>query len=229
MRLPTLVLPLIGAPILTEPVEPDEPTARQWLIDELSKPEYAGSQPSLIDRFLRWLNGLFTSTGPGAPAPIGLLAVLAAVIVTVAVILLMAGPLRRRSALTTSDAGVVFDDDVDAAQHRERAAAAAAQGNWEVAVREQFRAVIRDLQQRTILDSRLGLTADEAARESAARLPDHAMALVRAAHTFDDVVYGGRPATPTRYAELVTLDGDLRQARPILGGVLTPATPTAPR
>ena len=223
------VLPWL-APILTEPpVEPDEPTARDWLTKELSKPEYAQSQPGWWDRFWRWVHDLFATTSPGAPAPFGLLLVLGAVVIAVTVILLVAGPLRSRSSLA-AQAGAIFSDDlVDAEAHRARATEAAARGRWDVAVREQFRAIVRDLQQRTILDSRPGLTADEAAHEAAARLPDHVVPLVQAARTFDDVVYGGHDATPAHYTDLVALDGALRRARPVLAGVVTPLMPAVPR
>ncbi len=236
--LTVVVLPLAAlvcalprlAPILTEPpVEPDEPTARDWLTEELSKPEYAQSQPGWWDRFWRWVEDLFTTAGPGAPAPIGLLLVLGAVVIAVVVILVVAGPLRSRSSLAAQAGAIFAEDQVDADGHRARATEAAARGRWDVAVREQFRAIVRDLQQRTILDSRPGLTADEAAHEAAARLPDHLLPLLQAARTFDDVVYGGHDATPAHYTDLVALDGALRRARPVLADVVTSLMPAVPR
>ena len=43
------------------PVTPDAPTAREWLQDELTNPIYHQG-PSLLDRFLMWLQDLFAGT-----------------------------------------------------------------------------------------------------------------------------------------------------------------------
>ena len=53
------------------PVVPDAPEARDWLLEELSKPEYAAARPSLFDilsqRFFEWLLRLFQ---PGESVPL---------------------------------------------------------------------------------------------------------------------------------------------------------------
>lgn len=81
-----------------------------------------------------------------------------------------------------------------------------------------MRAVVRSLEERTLLDPRPGRTADEAAAEAAASLPDHAEALRAAARAFDDVTYGGRPADADMYARLRTLDLTLTRTKPLLTG-----------
>ena len=62
-----------------------------------------------------------------------------------------------------------------------------------------MRAIVRSLEERTLLDPRPGRTADEAAAEAGRPLPRHADRLRAAARTFDDVTYGGRTADEAAY------------------------------
>ena len=88
------------------------------------------------------------------------------------------------------------DDDRTAAQLRADADAAAARGDWRSAVIDRFRAVVRSLEERVVLDVRPGRTADEAAAVAGLRFPAEADALRRGARLFDDVCYGDAPAGP---------------------------------
>lgn len=116
-------------------------------------------------------------------------------------------------------AGALFADGPrSAADHRSAADAHAAAGRWTEAVQERMRAVVRSLEERTLLDPRPGRTADEAAAEAALSLPDHAADLRAAARTFDDVTYGGRTADADTYARLRALDLTLERAKPLLTG-----------
>jgi hypothetical protein len=100
-------------------------------------------------------------------------------------------------------------------EYRAASAAAAEAGDHEQAVRERFRAIVRALEQRGLLDERSGRTADEAATEAGKLLPDCAAVLAGGARLFDDVHYGGHPATPEGYRQLVELDDRCAVARPI--------------
>ncbi|KOV36917.1 hypothetical protein ADK97_11850, partial [Streptomyces sp. H021] len=59
-----------------------------------------------------------------------------------------------------------------AADHRTAAASHAASGPWTEAVHERMRAVVRSLEERTLLDPRPGRTANEAAAEPRRPLRD---------------------------------------------------------
>ena len=68
-------------------------------------------------------------------------------------------------------------------------------GDWAEAVRERFRAIVRELEERALLDAAPGRTADEAApRRPAGRCPTAPPTCAAAARTFDEIWYGGRPA-----------------------------------
>ncbi|NNU27870.1 DUF4129 domain-containing protein [Isoptericola sediminis] len=203
------------AAVLAEvPVDPDRETARRWLVEELSRPEYAQDQSWLM-RLLEWFLGLFDGVGAVDADPL----VLAAVIVALAAVVVgvawwVAGParLRRRSAARSV---VVHEDDTRTAAEMRRAADdAAARKDWDTAVLERFRAVVRVLEERAVLDERAGRTAQEAARDAGDRVPELADPLGAAARLFDAVCYGHRPAGRADDDRLRTLDERASAARP---------------
>ena len=82
----------------------------------------------------------------------------------------------------------------------------AAAGDWAAATRDRFRALVRELEVRTILDVRPARTASEAAYAAARALPEHTEALRVGAELFNAVVYGDRVADASAYAAMTTLD-----------------------
>jgi hypothetical protein len=195
------------------PVDPDAETAQRWLREELLKPEYQSS-PSLLERFLDWLQGLFDSgptlgLNPGAAS----LVIVLAVLVVGGIAYYVAGPVRlsRRAAASA----VVFDaDERSATELRAAADAAARAGDWATAVLERFRAVVRSLEERVVLDPRPGRTADEAADVAALRLPELRADLAQAARLFDDVCYGKVVVGPEGDQLLRSLDQRAQATRP---------------
>ncbi|MFJ9764761.1 DUF4129 domain-containing protein [Streptomyces erythrochromogenes] len=210
------LLPTAETPPVTTPRAPAQEAAER----ELSKPMYHENDPGLVDRALRaffdWLDDLFGAASGATPGgAAGLVAIVLLVLLAGAALWWRLGAPRRAAAA----AGTLFDDGVrSAADHRTAAEAHAAAGRWSEAVQERMRAVVRSLEERTLLDPRPGRTADEAAAEAALSLPDHAADLRAAARTFDDITYGGRTADADAYARLRTLDLTLDRAKPLLTG-----------
>src|SRR5690606_22119521 len=94
-----------------------------------------------------------------------------------------------------------------AADHRAAAEEAAARRDFDRALRERFRAVLRGMEQRGLLETRRSRTADETAADASTVLAPEAHAeLDPAARTFDEVVYGGRGATEDEYRRLEYAD-----------------------
>ncbi|MCB5183332.1 DUF4129 domain-containing protein [Streptomyces antimicrobicus] len=203
-----------GAGPVTTPRDP----AREAAERELSKPIYHEQDPSLLTRALRrlmgWLDDLFDAAAgasPGGGFGLVVIALLAALLVG-----LLWWRLGRPAAGATAS-GDLFGEGVrSAADHRSAADAHAAAGRWGEAVQERMRALVRALEERTLLDPRPGRTADEAAAEAALSLPEHTGALRTAARTFDDVTYGGRPADAAMYARMRDIDLTLDRAKPLL-------------
>lgn len=194
------------------PVRPDGPTARRWAAQELLDPVYH-QQESLLSRVLHWLERLFSGLHGGVLPPRGALLVAAAVVaVTLVVAFWVTGPVRR-SRRTRPDAVLAAADRRTAAQLRAAADAAAAAGDLSTAVAERFRAVVRDLEDRAVLDERPGRTADEVAHDAGEVLTGVAAELARAGRLFDDVVYGGRAATRADDEQMRATDDQARSVR----------------
>ena len=208
---------------LSGPLDPSREQAQDWARRELSDPAYAKARPGWVERLVRWvierLNDLQVpdTLAPGRSLGAVLLVVLVAVAVAVA---LNRTGLLRRGARVAAPGAVLDGVPRTAAEHRRLADEAAAEGRFDVAVRERFRAVARSLEERVVLDERPGRTADEMAAEAGRPLPTTADALRSAAQVFDDVWYGGRSATAAHDAQLRELDRAVNAAKP----VLAPAT-----
>ncbi|MFE8946178.1 DUF4129 domain-containing protein [Streptomyces sp. NPDC007856] len=214
-------------PPLTIPRDPAREAARR----ELSKRLYHENEPGLFQRALNafwdWLGRLLDSAASATPGgTIGLVVVVLFVVAVLAALWWRLGTPRRQP--TSSSAAALFDDRPrSAAEHRAAAEAHAAQGHWNQAVQERMRAIVRSLEERTLLDVRPGRTADEAAAEAGRSLPAHTDRLRAAAREFDDVTYGGRRATEQSYHRIAELDRDLERARPALTHSTTSTAPTA--
>jgi hypothetical protein len=201
------------------PVDPDAPEARDWLIDELSKPVYQAAQPTLFDRIAKaisdWINSLQFGDVQGPPA-LGLGVIVTLVVLgLVGAFLIFGMPrLNRRSAV----AGSLFgdDDDRSAARIRQDAEAAAARSDYSTALVEMFRAIARGLAERTIVTTTPGTTARDFARRAGLVFPALAERLAGSATAFDDVRYLGRDGTAEQYGAIAGLEFDLRAARPRL-------------
>lgn len=216
----TALAPTAGAPWppAAPPVDVDREAAREAAERELSREVYTQYEPNLFQRFVDWAWGHLSSLldGFGFQPPGGLAGLLLlALLVTALVIALRLRLGALRDATRTGRREPLHrDSHRTAADHRNAADQHAAAGRWEDAVRERTRALVRDLEERTVLDTRPGRTADEAAREAGTALPDHADRLRDAARTFDAVTYGGRPASHADHARVADLDRDVQRTRP---------------
>lgn len=190
-------------------------SAREAARAELAKPEYRVGEPSVLDRAVTWFAGEIAELLGRAvrivPGGIGGVIVLVLLAVGLAVLLRLGlGPLQLRDGLTDRRRGA---RDLTAAEYRGEAAALAADGRWREALRARFRAVVRELEQRGVLDHRPGRTAGEIAREAGAAVPTLGEPTREAASLFDSVWYGERPATRDDYDVMVAIDAAVAQQR----------------
>jgi len=200
------------------PVDIDRDTARARALSELSDPKYARERPGPLEQIFQWLYDRIMDFLDGVQSVVpggflGLLIILAVLVVLAVVVRLKTGKVARSGARGGKQ---VFEDRrLSADDYRRAATEAAAAGRFSDAVRDRFRAVVRALEERALLDVRSGRTADEAAAEAGALLPDVAQALREGARIFDDVHYGGRTGTEAAYRALSELDERCRRARPV--------------
>jgi hypothetical protein len=198
------------------PVDPDAETAREWLRAELADPVYH-ERPNLLQRAWDWILEQLAQAQDavgGLDTRVATLIAVGILVVAVAIALVVAGPVRRARRDRRASVDVFGDDTRTAAELRAAADAAAAQGRWSDAVLDRFRALLRSLEERVVLEARPGRTADEGAREAGVRLPACAEDLTRAARLFDDVCYGDADATAEDDAWLRALDTRVAATRP---------------
>ncbi|MBC7291600.1 MAG: DUF4129 domain-containing protein [Actinotalea sp.] len=206
-----------GGVLRDVPVEPDAATARRWAEIELSDPVYT-ERPNLLLEALRWLGERFAELQVSATdvdPRFAALVLTTAVVVAAVVALAVAGPVRRARRDARASVDVFGDDTRTAAELRSSADALAAAGDWSGAVLDRFRAVLRSLEERVILEERPGRTAHEGAQEAGARLPGCAAELAAAARLFDDVCYGDAEADADDDARLRELDRRTTAERPV--------------
>ena len=126
---------------------PDPEPARDLLARELAKPEY---QPTLVERFERWLGDLldrvFGSTVSGSgPGPVVATVLL---VLLVGLVVLVLTRLQRSSAAPSGPAEVFPDGRLTAERYRELARLAREEGRWDDAVVESVRALAAGLLER---------------------------------------------------------------------------------
>jgi hypothetical protein len=197
---------------------------------ELAKADYHQSDESWVQRILGWVIekiGLLLDRA-GSTSPLGWFGVLGLVAVVVIVVVVV----RRRIgslARSTVDMPLFDDGSRRAADLRADAERFAAAGGWAEAVRARLRAVVRDLEERGLVDARPGRTADEIAGDAGQALPSAAADLRTGARLFDDVWYGGRTADATTYDRMVAVDDAVSAARPGRTGELPAPALAVPR
>ncbi len=207
-----------GWPRADVPIDIGRDEAREAARRELADPVYHRDDPSLLQQGIRWLLDRFSELlrtagelSPGGYAGLIVLGVLA--VLAVAAVRLALGPIARtRRAGRALHTGTPRRAD----EHRHAADDHAARGEWADAIRERLRAIVRSLEERDLLEVRPGRTADEAAIEAGAVLPECDAELREAARIFDDVWYGSRPATAVMDERVRAVDTDTAAARPTL-------------
>ena len=206
----TVLLPL------EVPVRIGRDEARRRAVEELAKAKYGGTPDWLIeaagraDALLSRLAELFVrffggpTAGGGGGVSSGFVVAVVILLAALALVIWRVGLPRWRGR--RRDAEVELEPTRAAADYRGRSEEYAAAGDWAAAVRDRFRAVVRELEVATILDVRPARTAWEAAYRASRALPGCADALREGAETFNAVTYGDRPATDAAYRQLVALD-----------------------
>lgn len=201
------------------PLEPGADEARDLLLDELSKIEYAQAQPTWFDLLTQAILDWFASLrfGGGGDLPVAaLLVVLGVIAAGVLVALLIYGLPRWRRRSSLGDDLFGERDGRTARELRRDAAAAAARGDWRTAIADRYRAIARSLDERTLVALLPGTTAHAVARQGAVAFPDAALELESAAALFDGVRYLDHEGDRDGYESVRSLDDRLASTSPTL-------------
>lgn len=209
---------------------PDADEARRLLDEELSKRIYVEARPDLAERIvgdlLRAIGRLLDGLGALGPGPGTVVLLLGAGIVVVLAVILSR---PRANARGTRPEPGVFTGDVrrSAAEHRSRAAARAADRQWNEAIAELLRAIIRSAEERVLVDEQPGRTASEAAVQLGGVFPALAADVSWLAELFNETHYGRGTASDHQYRRAAEVDARLSALRPARGPAAE--SPAAPR
>lgn len=205
------------------PLDPDE--ARSRILEELSKSEYDDS-PGFVEWLLgvieRWLGNLTQGIDGSSAAQAGIAVLLLLVLLAAAFLVLRrTGMIRRSHSL-----GVAPELDADpvltAVELREASRSAITSGRFDDGAVLALRSLVRDLDQRTLLDVSAGLTAHEAAERASLSYPDLRGRLQRGATAFDTAAYSPRHVTEKQADDLLRLAVYIAESTPDLTAVDIP-------
>lgn len=204
----------IRALVLTAvPVTPDGQQARDWLANELAKPEYQSAKPTWFDYLARAVAQWFESLNFGnvaGPSGLGMLVIGVTVLALIVIAFLVFGRPRvnQRSGSVPSLFGE--NDQRTAFAMRLAADLASQRGDYALAITELFRALATGLAERGVVSVTPGTTAHDFGVRASEVFPPQAAALSEAAATFDGVRYLGRSGAEEQYRRLVALEAALR-------------------
>lgn len=222
---------IVVSTFLLPRLAPGTDEARRLLEEELTEPAYLEAQPNIFERLLadvlRSLARLFDGvTGLGAGPGTLVVAVGAVILIAVAVLLIK----PRLNARGRQQEAAVFDgeDGRSAEEHRRRAALHAADGEWNTAVAELLRAIIRSAEERLVIDERPGRTATEAGLQLQAAFPGAGPDIIWLADLFNETHYGSGEASGDDHGRAAGLDARLTSERAASGSAPS-TTMTAPR
>jgi hypothetical protein len=205
------------SPSLPQRLDPTPAEARTWLGDELHKASY---QEPWLDSVIRWfmdhLRALFNGASQAANSGISAVVTLLVALVVIALLVWVLPRVRREPAAARPEGAVLDDLAITAAAYRELASRALAEGRFEDAVLNGFRAIAKDMSDRTLLDDAPGRTAHEVSLALWPAFPGYAGRLAQAADLFDAVRYGRRPASADQASLVQQLDAELIKTRPVL-------------
>lgn len=202
------------------PLDPDE--ARSRILEELAKAEYDNS-PGFVDWLLgkieQWYSDLVAGIDGSSAAQAGIAVLLLLALLVVAFLVLRRTGMIRRSHSLAVAPELDADPVLTAAELREASRSSITSGRFDDGAVLALRSLVRDLDQRTLLDVSAGLTAHEAADRAAFSYPDLRGRLQRGATAFDTAAYSPRHATEKQADDLLRLAEYIAESAPDLTAV----------
>ncbi len=208
---------------LQPPIDISREEAQRRADEELSKAKYGGV-PEWVTDVVGWFDGtlrrlvdvLLGQVQPGSGVSWGFVVVVVVVLAVIGLVIWRVG-LPRWGQHKQADTAIEIDQTVSPGEYRDLAEAAAARGDYRTAVRERFRAIIRELEVRTIITPRPSRTALEAALAASRELPSSEEPMYTAATLFSAVMYGDRAATREDWEQILEAESAVHQVadRPV--------------
>lgn len=200
------------------PVDPDNPDARDLIVQELSKPEYQAAKPTWWDLMSKalwdWLTSLkFDVSG----IPGGWFSLAIGTVLVVAIVVLIAQYGVPRLQAKSNDALTLFSEsDLRTSDELlESAKQAALRKDWNLAIEDAFRSIARSLLERVLVNSTPGTTAVGFANNASLIFPSFASRLTDGAASFDRVRYLEEEGTEAEYLALLELGKQIKASQPL--------------
>lgn len=197
-------------PVLATAVTAGGPPAVRRAGQRLARHELA--EMSFWERILNWLAHLPRNAGNVVPGGwFGLISLAIIAVLAVTVVVYWVRPSRTRRAGPDS---VLASSQLSARDYRRMARELAGAGDFGGAIVAGVRAIAADVDERAILPSQPGRTADEFAAEAGREIPALAAELRTVTRLFDDVRYGDKDGSLAGYQQVSRVDEAVRAARP---------------
>lgn len=195
------------------PLTPSPDEARSWLRRELLDPDY--QRESILARAWAWIQEALGRAAEGAASVgplVAALSLLVFALLVVAITLLLSRAQRTRRA-RRERRPVMGEHRISADALRRRARSAFADGRFDDAVMDGFRALAAGQVERGRLEDLPAATAHEVAWALREEFPAQRDEVALAAHLFELVLYGDRHATKGQAETVLSLDAVLAVAR----------------
>ncbi|MDZ5621890.1 DUF4129 domain-containing protein [Nocardioides bizhenqiangii] len=205
--------PAVPVRLADPPLDPSADEARSLLRQELANPEYHDT--NLVERIQNWLGRLFDdSVGAAADIPpLGTFAAIVILLLIVVAIGLLVSRARRTARARGDRAPALTDEVVTAAALRQRAEAALAEGRYDDALVDAYRALAVRQVERGRIEDLPQATAHELAAGLGVEFPAQRHLVDRSADLFDAVLYGDHPASREQALDVLALDDELAGRR----------------
>lgn len=201
------------------PLTPDGDEARRLLLEELAKAKYQQRELNIIDRIINTLIEWFGNLGEGASAIPNLIVYAVGLLLIAAIvyaIIKFGVPKLNRSSKVRAETVFGDHDERTSKELRQASEQAARASDWYQATILRFRAIARQMEERTVIDLAPSLTAQTFSAQLSTSFPQHAEGLAYVAAAFDQVRYLLRPGTEHDYHQLRQLDEQLEKSTPVM-------------
>ena len=193
------------------PLTPDDGEAHDWIIEELSHPEYT-DVPNPIAHWLQsiinWFWQAVSWKGQGTP-PVSLIFMIVGIIALAAIIIaLILNPIRLAKRVPPT----VFEEEASETEAQASFDEAVAAQDWDLAYVWAYRLMVLGLDARDVVTSTPGLTAREASQAATRVAPMFGSQLDQFARAFDQVRYGRSGASSDQVEALRHFTPDLLRA-----------------
>lgn len=204
---------VIGSLLTLTPSDVDADRIRQATEQVLGSPAYREAQPGIIERAIMWVIDalarlIFQLRAGDGGTIVGVALMALAIGATVFIVVLLLRRVRRDPGTERVTVGI---GGRTAADWRRLAEQAEAAGEWDVALRCRYRALLADLVAAGVTDEVVGRTARDYLRDVTEAAPATEQSLTWVTEAFEATWYDRRPVAASDVEAMRTASDDVRR------------------